>query len=1028
MKRRTVCLLLPGLAAGFQGSAAAFEVTCGALRLTFDQSSGSLLRIGFKDDAIAETAAGATPVSFATGAAGQVRWLEEMGLRRQLLAFNQPAPGLVEATVRLGDFELVERYKLFENPVRLDRSATLTYRGSDATVKLRGLLFRTAGIGAAGDGFYRFPQVWPPAPHLFSNMAPGARVRRRGGTIAPLAAQIGPKRTVLWLTCSDDQPSLSVVEGVNQFDVSQEIQAQGYLKPGAPQEIGFASTIVVEEDYWAALPATREWLDSVGTRVPSDLAPWTAGAVIYSFHPGGTIGSGWRDLGGFKAATDRLLPSLERLGVTCLWSLPVEFRSPYWPLDYYRFMDGLGTEPEYRELVSRAHRMGLHVLQDLVPHGGAPSAVHNQQHPEFMLRREDGSTLTYWLNDFARPDWQEFIAKVVAYYMQKYGVDGYRVDAIIGSQEPNWDPGVPYARASMAQLWGGLKMLERIRSTVKGIKPREGAVLAEVQSARHWPFSDVMSHFSFASELCQGWRREPAAEFVAHLQDSLAEQNMTEPRGANWLRHIESGDSLRSQLWWGVEGMRAMYALGAWIDGVPMIYQGMESGHALELRRINDIRRSRPELCGGLTDYRAVRCDKPGVFTCLRTLGDRQSVVAINFNYDPVRAKIVWPGGTATIKLKPLGYTLFPEPEASEEPTRNGSSGVGTCRPIPDGVAFDHAAQWFVDTAEGRLHDQFIPLRPDSAQPVTNSGIYWRPQNATTIWQNDLPPLHPAYGRVGVKHGQQGWTIIRFDGPASKSLRLVDSHEGITGLYLLGLEGLRYTISQAAAPPAAPDVTKSVRLGGVTFRVVGPDYIVGNRHFTVVLRRQGGVIREVRAGAERLVWDQDLYGDQASMRTRNEAIRAVNDVECGQTYVPAGEGLHVVFEGQLRGMDRFAIKRPPVWYRNEYVFADTSRFTQKWAFRTERSVQNQPALLAWFVTLPEACRLDGGDERRGVPDKIVLSRQGTTQLTLEQIQLPAGSNCAVAGNSLILSLVDSQLASIEEGKWHESQVDWVLRR
>src|ERR1035438_3850243 len=156
----------------------------------------------------------------------------------------------------------------------------------------------------------------------------------------------------------------------------------------------------------------------------------------------------------------------------------------------------------------------------------------------------------------------------------------------------------------------------------------------------------------------------------------------------------------------------------------------------------------------------------------LRTLGDRQSVVAINFNYDPVRAKIVWPGGTATIKLKPLGYTLFPEPEASEEPTRNGSSGVGTCRPIPDGVAFDHAAQWFVDTAEGRLHDQFIPLRPDSAQPVTNSGIYWRPQNATTIWQNDLPPLHPAYGRVGVKHGQQGWTIIRFDGPASKSLRL----------------------------------------------------------------------------------------------------------------------------------------------------------------------------------------------------------------------------------------------------------------
>ncbi|MFW6163418.1 MAG: alpha-amylase family glycosyl hydrolase [Planctomycetota bacterium] len=69
----------------------------------------------------------------------------------------------------------------------------------------------------------------------------------------------------------------------------------------------------------------------------------------------------------------------------------MEYRSPYWPLDYYRFMDGLGTAEKHKKLVAKAHELGLKVLQDIVPHGGAPQAVHNQAHPEFMLRRQDGS-------------------------------------------------------------------------------------------------------------------------------------------------------------------------------------------------------------------------------------------------------------------------------------------------------------------------------------------------------------------------------------------------------------------------------------------------------------------------------------------------------------------------------------------------------------------------------------------------------------------------------------------------------------
>lgn len=152
--------------------------------------------------------------------------------------------------------------------------------------------------------------------------------------------------------------------------------------------MGFASMIAVGGDCRAGLAAVHGWMDAVGLRLPENRSPWVDEAILYSFHPGGTIGSRWTDLGGFRSAAERLLPSLPRLGVNALWVLPVEYRGPYWPLDYYRFMEGLGTGEQYRRLVDRSHRMGLHVIQDIVPHGGAPEAVHNKKHPAFMLRRD----------------------------------------------------------------------------------------------------------------------------------------------------------------------------------------------------------------------------------------------------------------------------------------------------------------------------------------------------------------------------------------------------------------------------------------------------------------------------------------------------------------------------------------------------------------------------------------------------------------------------------------------------------------
>ncbi|MGD0091581.1 MAG: alpha-amylase family glycosyl hydrolase [Planctomycetota bacterium] len=1039
-----------------------FSFSNGGLELVFDDATGALLRISYKGEAIAVDAKGRSPVSFGAGPQGEVKYLENLGPRR-VTARAQPAPGTLELTVRAGDYELIERYKLHTGVARVDRSVTLANRGAEA-VKLRGFTFYTYGLAAPKDGFYRFPQQWPPAGHPFAKMQPGQK-HGRGGSIAPVVAQLSPSRSVLWLSFATDPAWTHVQEGEGQFDMAQGLQAEGFLRPNQPQEVGFVSMQIVEAGYWEALPALWQWMDSAGLKVPADRPQWVEEAVLYCFHPGGTIGSNFKDLGGFKNATEYLLPTISKLGATAIWIMPIEQKSPYWPFDYYKFMDGLGTAEDYKALVKTAHELGLHVWQDLVPHGGSPQAVHNQAHPEFMLHREDGSHLNYWLNDFAWPEWQKYIAGVAAHYAKEYGVDGYRVDACGGSKEPNWNPDIPYARASHALLWGGLGMLRGIRQAVKEVSPRDGAILAEAENARLLEVADAEYDFGFCYNVCQQWRKEPAADFVAHLQEYLEEQKYAEPRGTVRLRHVESHDSLRAELWYGVDGMRAMYALSAWSDGIPLIYHGMETGHSFALKDINATRKKHPALARGEAFYRTVQCDAPGVFTCLRKLGDEQAVVAINFNRDEVKAKLAWPGKECELALKPLQYTIaFPQAVPVEPPAEPPAALPPLTRaPVAGVVAFPGAQEWFADTISGRLRDEFNP--PPKAWHVSvrtgwSGGIYWQKQGTGVLWENLLNPLWPAHPRLGVKYDKGGWTLFDYGAPVANYLQLVDHFQFFTGLHLNGPEGLRPTETPAGSAPPAPETWRPITLAGVSFRCVGPDIIVSNPHYTVVLRRQGGVVRELSvprasrppdAGgtpALLVAKDHDLYGDQEYLKPHDgDRIAAGDDVECNMRIKETKAGLRLSFEGQLRGFQRFALKRPPILYRNEYVFTDGPNFHQRYGFRTEKSFTDVTAFLASIVQLPgaERFRIARGNEtvtedevghareRRGLtaclpaPDRIEFLAGGKKQWGLSGLSVPKGSNCKlfVDGRQFFITFLDGKGAGMEQGRWYEFEVDWV---
>lgn len=1020
----------------------------GRLALTFDDTGGELVSLVHAGHVVASnrTPAG-TAVTFAFGPTNRLTWLEQLGSPRRLIGQTRPSPARIELTIAAGSFEWIERYDIRDGGDRLDRSADLVWRGTNE-IAMRSFAFFLRGVRATTNGFYAFPATWPPWQRPFAEMKEGSK-RGGHGSLAAAVAEIAPARSLVWASFAGDQPGVDLVEGRTTFDVRQNLHAAGRLRPGVTQHLGFVSTLFVSGGYRDGLQRLQAWQRDVGLREPADRAAWLGESTVYSFHPGGTIGSNWKDLGGFAAAERVVPPMVQRLNADAVWLLPVEYKSPYWPLDYYRFMEGIGGSNDYRRLVDALHAGGVRVLQDIVPHGGAPQAVHNQAHPEFMLRREDGSTLNYWLNDFARPDWQAFMADVARHYVRSYGIDGYRVDACYGSKEFNWSPDIPYERASLAKLHGGLGLLAAIRGAVKAERP-DGALLAEVESERHAAHAEATYDFTFGLRVCRDWRNMDAADFVRQLRVFLDEQGFVQPRGTARLRFIESHDTTRAQGWYGVQGVRALYALSAWIDGIPMIYQGMEAGHGPAFAEINRIRRERPELRSGAADYRTLTCGHPAVFVASRSVDGRATTFAINFGREPVRATL--PGGLpgAEISLRPLEYAVL---GMKANPVRTASVAPGATEMLGDVVRFDGATAWFVDTAEGRLRDVFDPATVVAPAPGGSGSIYWRPQGRGDLWQSELAPLHPGRARLGVCGADGNWRGYELEGIAVTGvLRLCDQSDGRAGLTLYGAGGLAARTWTAAGLPPEPDVTLPVDFGGVSLRVVGTDYIVSNGHFTVVLRRTGGVIRELNdAKGGRLVARQDFYGDQAFFETHDTRRMAASDEgETGIRIWRAEDGLHLAFVGHLRDGYRFALKKPGLIFRNEYVFGPGASFVQRWSFATEKAFSNQHAFLAFHIAGAEgdAFRfaregrelatglLEPGLARRGLsgtgelPDRILFERAGAPLWSLRDIRTPAAGGCRifVAGRAPFITLLDGAGASMEAGRDYTFSCVWQVGR
>lgn len=295
---------------------------------------------------------------------------------------------------------------------------------------------------------------------------------------------------------------------------------------------------------------------------------WLRSGTIYEIFPRHFSVAG--DLNGVTARLDEL----QNLGVNILWIMPIhpigekgrkgEFGSPYAIKDYYAVDPNYGTLDDFKRLVAGAHQRGMKVIMDLVANHTAWDSVmmtnisfYKQDQSGKVISPEPTWTDVAGLN-YARPQLREYMIAMLKFWIRECDVDGFRCDVAYAVPTDFWEQ----ARAELVKIKPDIMML------AEATKPELLTNAFDLDYS--WPLlatlNNVLIHDAPASELQRTWQ-ENVRQF---------------PKGALHMRISDDHDEARAVSRYGIRGALAASALMFTLDGVPVLYNGMEVGDATE--------------------------------------------------------------------------------------------------------------------------------------------------------------------------------------------------------------------------------------------------------------------------------------------------------------------------------------------------------------------------------------------------------------------------------------------------------------
>ncbi|MGA2867372.1 MAG: alpha-amylase family glycosyl hydrolase [Verrucomicrobiota bacterium] len=298
--------------------------------------------------------------------------------------------------------------------------------------------------------------------------------------------------------------------------------------------------------------------------------PWLRDGIIYEIFP-----RNFSPQGNFNAITARL-DELKDLGVDILWLMPIHplgqklrkgaIGSPYAVRDYYAINPDYGTAADLKRLVSEAHQRGLKVILDMVANHTAWDCLL-MQHPDFYKQDANGKLLPpvpEWTDvaglNYENPNLRQYMLAMLKHWLDPatFDLDGFRCDVAAMVPTGFWEQ----ARDELTSIKPDIMLL------AEASKPE--LLLKAFDADYAWPM-----HGTLNNVLLNG---APATEF----QRSWEQTRQQFPPRSLHLRFSDNHDEARAVARFGARGALAASALMFTLDGVPLLYNGMEVGDATE--------------------------------------------------------------------------------------------------------------------------------------------------------------------------------------------------------------------------------------------------------------------------------------------------------------------------------------------------------------------------------------------------------------------------------------------------------------
>ena len=300
---------------------------------------------------------------------------------------------------------------------------------------------------------------------------------------------------------------------------------------------------------------------------------WSKNAVIYQINT-----RQFTQEGTFRAA-EKHLPRLKDLGADILWLMPVNeigvlnrkgsLGSPYSVKDYYKINPEFGSLEDLKHFVDAAHQSGMHVILDWVPNHSAWDNPLTIQHPEWYARDWKGDFRpTPWWDwqdiidfDFEQEGIRRYMTEAMIYWVRQVDIDGYRCDV---------------AGFVPTEFWN------HVRKELDAIKPV--FMLAEWENrdlhAEAFDMTYAWSWYDALHNICMG-KADVNSLYIYYSWNEKAF-----PQDGMSMLFVSNHDK---NAWEGTEfeqfgdGLEAAIVLSVISEGMPLIYNGQETGNPRRL-------------------------------------------------------------------------------------------------------------------------------------------------------------------------------------------------------------------------------------------------------------------------------------------------------------------------------------------------------------------------------------------------------------------------------------------------------------